>query len=269
MKIKTWLQVVVIATSVAIGVLSAQSAPPARSEPPRSQSLVPARPAGVAIPKTTKSKGRLFRAEDLGLLEEPDREQWQKPDQIMDALKIADGSVVADLGAAGGWFTIRLAKRVGPNGLVYAEDIQPLMLEVIERRVQRENQTNVKTVLGTANDPRLPAGLDAALIVDAYHEMDDPLKPDAIVTLLRNLAQSLKPQGRIGVVDFKAGGGGPGPAREERPNPESVIKAAEAAGLQLIDRHEANEFQFLLVFGRANSGVPIGDSNPRLSDGPP
>jgi predicted methyltransferase len=235
--------------------LAATASSPSAQSVPTAQSLVPTRPPGPAIPKTAKSKGRLFRAEDLGLLEEPDREQWQKPDQIMDALKIADGSIVADLGAAGGWFTIRLARRVGPNGLVYAEDIQPLMLEVIERRVQRENQMNVKTVLGTANDPRLPPGLDAALIVDAYHEMDDPLKPDAIVTLLRNVARSLKPQGRIGVVDFKAGDGGPGPTREERPNPESVIRAAEAAGLQLIDRHEANEFQFLLVFGRSSGAL--------------
>jgi predicted methyltransferase len=240
---------VLLSTVIGVALLAATMSPSAQSERP-AQSLSTARPPGPTVSKTAASKGRLFRAEDLGLLEEPDREQWQKPDQIMDALKIADGSVVADLGAAGGWFTIRLARRVGPNGLVYAEDIQPLMLEVIERRVQRENLVNVKTVLGTANDPRLPPGLDAALIVDAYHEMDDPQKPDAIVTLLRNVARSLSPQGRIGVVDFKPGGGGPGPAREERPNPESVIKAAEAAGLQLIDRHEANEFQFLLVFGR-------------------
>src|SRR5512143_186121 len=71
----------------------------------------------------------LFPPQDLGLLEGPDRDAWQKPDRIMDALGIADGSAVADLGAGGGWFTIRLARRVGPNGLVYAEDIQTQMLE--------------------------------------------------------------------------------------------------------------------------------------------
>src|SRR6266851_5205454 len=90
-------------------------------------------------PGAQKPKADLFSPVDLGLLEAPDRSQWQKPDQIMDALGIADGSIVADVGAAGGWFTIRLARRVGPNGVVYAEDIQPEMIDGIKRRVQREN----------------------------------------------------------------------------------------------------------------------------------
>src|ERR1700737_4273022 len=89
---------------------------------------LPALPALRALPTPQQPKQkppRLFQPQDLGLLEAPDREQWQKPDQIMDALGVAEGSVVAELGAAGGWFTLRLARRVGPNGLVYAEDIQP------------------------------------------------------------------------------------------------------------------------------------------------
>ena len=74
--------------------------------------------------QTRPRHGRLFAPHDLGLLEGPDRDLWQMPGPIMDALGIAEGSVVADLGAGGGWFTIRLARRVGPNGLVYAEDIR-------------------------------------------------------------------------------------------------------------------------------------------------
>ena len=195
-------------------------------------------------PGQTASKGRLFSPLDLGLLEAPDRDEWQKPEQIMDALQIAEGSIVADLGAGGGWFTIRLARRVLPNGLVYAEDIQPQMIEVITRRVKRERLPNVRPVLGTAKDPRLPGGIDAVLIVDAYHEMEDP------VTLLRNVARSLRPQGRIGVAAFNPGGGGPGPAIEDRVDPQAVIKAAEAAGLQLVKREPVPPFMFLLVFGR-------------------
>ena len=128
----------------------------------------------------------------------------------MDALGIADGSVVADMGAGGGWFTVRLARRVGPSGRVYAEDIQRQMIESIERRVKREGFAGrVKTVLGSPLDPKLPDGaLDAALFVDAYHEVEHP------VALLRNLATSLKPDGRIGIVDFTSEGGGPGPADE-------------------------------------------------------
>lgn len=193
----------------------------------------------------SRQKARLFPPEDLGLLQGPDRDQWQKPDQIMDTLGIADGSVVADLGAGGGWFTLRLARRVGPNGRVYAEDIQRQMIEALGRRVQRENLSNVTPVLGTATDPRLPPGLDAVLIVDAYHEMDDP------VTLLRNVGRSLKPHGRLGVVDFVAGAGGPGPSPDRRVDPESVIVTAAAAGFHLVARESVAPFQFLLVFGRS------------------
>lgn len=197
-----------------------------------------------------QQRGRLFPPLDLGLLEGPDRETWQKPDQIMDALGIADGAVVADLGAGGGWFTLRLARRVGPNGLVYAQDIQPEMIEVIRRRVESENLRNVRTIIGTATDPRLPTGLDAVLIVNSYHEMDDPGRPEAIVTLLRNLAAALKPQGRIGVIDFTPGNGGPGPSADERVAPDVVIRTAATAGLKLQRRDTVAPYQYLLIFGR-------------------
>ena len=204
-------------------------------------------------PAAKPAKGRLFQAQDLGLLESPDRDQWQKPDQIMDALGVAEGNVVAELGAAGGWFTQQLARRVGPNGVVYAEDIQPAMLEAISRRMRNENLANVKTVLGTANDPRLPVGIDAILISDAFHEMDEPSDPMLVVGLLKNAAQSLKPQGRLGVVDWTPGDGGPGPAANQRANPDVVIAKARAAGLQLLQREDIPPFVYLLVFGRTPS----------------
>src|SRR5215470_5100469 len=118
--------------------------------------------------------GHLFPPQNLGLLESPDRDAWQKPEQIMDALGIAEGSRVADIGIGSGWFTIRLARRVGPNGLVYAEDIQRQMLEATRRRVGREGLKNVETILGTDTNPNLPPrALDAILIVDTYPEVDD------------------------------------------------------------------------------------------------
>ena len=187
--------------------------------------------------------GRLFPPEDLGLLEGPDRAAWQQPEQVMDALGIADGARVADLGAGGGWFTVRLARRVGPNGRVYAEDIQPQMIESIDLRVSREGLLNVDTVLGTPNDPKLPADLDAVLIVETYPEMTDP------VTLLGHVAASLRPNGRVGIIDFKLDGGGPGPPIEERVEPDEVIRDAERAGLRLLTRENFLDYQFLLVFG--------------------
>jgi len=212
--------------------------------------LSPSLPDLPARPAQSKPKGVLFKAQDLGLLNAPDRAEWQKPEQIMDLLRIAEGSVVADLGAGGGWFTIQLARRVGPNGIVYGEDIQQPMIDFIGQRARRENLTWVKPILGTATDPRLPPGIDAMLIVDTYHEVEDP------IALFRNAARSLKPQGLIGVVDFLPGGGGPGPAPEERPDPQAVIKAAEAAGLRLQKREDIPPFMFLLVFERAESARP-------------
>ena len=192
--------------------------------------------------------GHLFPPENLGLLESPDRAAWQKPDQIMDALGIADGSKVADIGPGAGWFTIQLARRVGPNGVVYAEDIQRPMLEAIRRRVSREGLRNVQPVLGTETDPNLPTRvLDAALMVDVYPEIDDR------VTFLRNLARALKANGRIGIVNYKPGQGGPGPSSDRnedvRVDSAAVEADAHAAGLGVLAR-ENLPFQYLIVLGR-------------------
>jgi predicted methyltransferase len=190
---------------------------------------------------------RLFAPQDLGLLEPPDREAWQKPDQVMDALHIAEGTTVADIGAGGGWFTTRLARRVWPNGRVYAVDVQQLMIQAIERRVQREGLSNIVTpVLGADDDPSLPsdARLDALLLVDAFHEIERP------IVWLRNAARTLKPQGRIGIIDYREGEGGPGPSREERVSPSVVISQAAAAGLKLVGEEKFLPYQYFLIFGR-------------------
>jgi len=191
------------------------------------------------------SHGRLFPPFDLGLLDAPDRDLWQRPDQIMDALAIADASIVADIGAGSGWFTIRLARRVGPRGIVYAEDVQKEMITALSRRVTREGFNNVKPLSGTNNDPRLPAkSLDVVLMVDTYHEVEDR------VTMLSNLAKSLKPQGRLGIVDFRLDGTGPGPAPEERVSPDVVVNDAKKAGLKLIRQEPFLPFQYFLIFGK-------------------
>ena len=199
----------------------------------------------VAAGQERVPHGRLFPPELLGQLEGPDRNAWQQPDQVMDALAIADGARVADVGAGGGWFTVRLARRVGPNGRVFAEDIQPQMIDSIARRVGREGLANVETVLGTSGDPKLPSALDAVLIVGTYPELTDP------VTLLGHVAASLEPNGRLGIIDFRLDGVGPGPPLEERVEPEDIIADARQAGLQLLSREEFLTYQFLLVFTRA------------------
>lgn len=206
--------------------------------------MAPAATAPAAAAPTAQNlpHARLFPPEDLGLLEAPDRAIWQKPDEIMDALNIADGATVADVGAGAGWFTVRLARRVGPNGRVYAEDIQRPMLDAINQRVVREGLANVQTVLGTPEDPMLPGGLDAVLIVDVYAEVANP------VALLSDVARALEPQGRLGIVDFTKQGHGPGPPMDQRVEPAAVIRDARAAGLDLVSHETFLPYQFLLVF---------------------
>jgi ubiquinone/menaquinone biosynthesis C-methylase UbiE len=155
----------------------------------------------------------------------------------MDALGSHEGSSVADLGAGGGWFTVRLARRVGPNGRVYAQDVQKPMIESMERRIRREGLPNVTLVLGTDEDPKLPDPVDAVLIVGVYGEL---LKP---VEWLKIVRKSLRPGGRIGVVDFRTDGLGPG-GLDERVDEAEVVKDAKTAGLQLMNRTTQLPFQY-------------------------
>lgn len=199
----------------------------------------------IAADAQVRPRSREFPPEELGRLAPPDRDEWQQPDRIMDALGIYDGNRVADVGAGGGWFTIRLARRVGPNGKVIAEDINPLMLESIKNAAEREGLRNIETQLGTALDPRLPKGLHAVLMVGVYSFLDDP------VSILRNIALSLSPTGKLGVVEYKKdGAGGPGPELDKRVEAETIVRDATAAGLELKSRETFLRYQYLLVFGR-------------------
>lgn len=198
--------------------------------------------------------GRLFPPEELAALEGPDRDAWQEPERIMDSLGITSGTTVADVGAGGGWFTIKLANRVGPKGLVYAEDIQREMIESINRRVNRTNLSNVKTIIGTSNNPKIPTPVDAVLMVDVYGEVEDP------VTLLRNVIPQLEKGGRIGIIEHRLNGGGPGPPLQDRVAPETIIRAAEAVGLELVTHDDSFRYQYLLIFvaNRSTNNSRIG-----------
>jgi SAM-dependent methyltransferase len=225
------------------GLTSGSRTPPRARETPPDPLRRPVRQAPA--PPSQQRGHRLFQPQDLGKLEGPDREAWQRPELIMDALGIGDGSVVADLGAGGGWFTVRLAKRVGPNGVVFAEDIQPQMVEAIQRRVQREGLRNVTTVLGAADHPSLPVErLDAALMVETLYEVEDRH------SLLTNVRAALKPAGRLGIVEYRTDGGGPGPPPEQRLPPAQVIRSVETAGFRFVRQEQFLPYQYLLIFTR-------------------
>ncbi|HEV2490721.1 MAG TPA: class I SAM-dependent methyltransferase [Candidatus Acidoferrales bacterium] len=132
------------------------------------------------------------------------RDVWQRPAEVMDALGAKSGSVVADVGAGPGYFTFRLAARVGPQGKVFAEDILKDRVEGIRSRAAKENLAQIETILGAPDDPHLPAGaLDAALVVNAYHEFRDY---DA---MLQAIFRALKPGGLFAVIDCPADPGQP------------------------------------------------------------
>lgn len=128
----------------------------------------------------------------------PEREAEEHPDEALDALKIPKGAVVADVGAGVGYITWRLAERVGPKGIVYGEDIQPEMLDQLNKNMRDRKLANVKAVLGTIDDPKLPKdSIDLIILVDVYHEFSEPEK------MLDRMRESLKPNGRLVLLEYR------------------------------------------------------------------
>lgn len=137
--------------------------------------------------------------ETVGWLERPEREREERPDLLVQALRLRAGDAVADIGAGTGYYTRRLAKVVGTNGVVYAVEIQKEMLEILADRLAGDSIFNVKTVLGTASDPKLArASVDLILMVDVYHEFEHPFE------MVEAMCRALKPGGRMVFVEFRA-----------------------------------------------------------------
>jgi len=127
-----------------------------------------------------------------------EREMEEEPDRALDALQIPPGSVVADVGCGNGYFTWRLAERVGSEGKVYAVDIQPGMLQQLRENMKKRGLSNVLPVKGEIDDPKLPeASLDLVLMVDVYHEFSEPQK------MLAHVRRSLKPTGRLVLLEYR------------------------------------------------------------------
>jgi len=128
----------------------------------------------------------------------PERGEEEQPDKAIALLNIANGATVADVGAGNGYITWRLAERVGPTGKVYAHDIQPAMLEQLRKNMQQRKLDNVETVLGSYDDPKLPANsVDLIILVDVYHEFSEPQK------MLRRMREALKADGRLVLLKYR------------------------------------------------------------------
>jgi ubiquinone/menaquinone biosynthesis C-methylase UbiE len=191
-------------------------------------------PAPASHPTSTPYAG------DLNIFEEPGREKRLQIDRVMDLLNIHPGSTVADIGAGGGWFSVRAARRVAPNGRVIAEEINPKAILSIQQRAQREHLSNIVTVLGTPDDPKLtPNSLDAALMLKVYHEIAHPQ------LVLANLRAALKPGARFGIIDRNGTGADHGLN-------EPILRAeVERAGFRQVGRYDftkADKQDYFLIF---------------------
>jgi arsenite methyltransferase len=174
--------------------------------------------------------------------EGPDRDAWQQPERVIEALGLQHGDRVADLGAGGGYFTWGLAEAVGPSGQVYAIDVDPDMTEYLTQEALRRGASNVQVVLAAPDDPHLPSpGVDLLFSCDTYHHLQDR---SAYFSRLRG---SLRPGGRVAIVELKGVGwferwfGHFTPAEEIR-------EEMRAAGYRLVAQHDFLERQHFLVF---------------------
>lgn len=193
-------------------------------------------PAPAEHPTSTPYTG------DLKVFEEPNRDDLLQTQSVLDALRLRAGSTVADIGAGGGWFSVRAARRVGKNGKVLAEDINPRAIETIRERAEREHLPEIETVLGTPDDPKLPPdSLDAAIMLRVYHEVAHP------PLMLEALHRALKPGGRFGVIDH------PGNGADHGIDADVVRHEVERAGFRyvgLYDFTKGDQNDYMIVFQR-------------------
>lgn len=186
-------------------------------------------PAPVVGPGATEWLERSTRAEE------------ERPEIVIRAMNLKSGDIVADVGAGSGFYTRRLARAVAPDGVVYANDIQPEMLAALRANAERERITNIVPILGTETDPKLPKGaLDWVLLVDVYHELQQP-QP-----ILEAIRASLKPGGRVALVEYRETTERVRP--DHRMTKEQVLAEWVPAGFRLERVVEEMPLQRLYVF---------------------
>ena len=176
----------------------------------------------------------------LSIFEDPKREQKLQVNRVMDVLGIKEGLNVADIGAGSGWFSVRAAKRVGPGGIIYAVDINSEYLKYIDKRSKQEDLPNIRTILGTEDDPLLPQKtVDAVLLLKTYHELGEPIR------LLMRTREAMRVGALLGIIDRNGKGDDHGIERD------IVVKEAERAGFVLVEQHDfvkLDDVDYFLVF---------------------
>ena len=179
------------------------------------------------------------------VFDDPQRDALQKPDEVLDALRLQGTDKVADIGAGTGYFSVRIAKRV-LEGKVFAVDIEPDMLRYLGERAHREHLSVLVPVRATADSPNIPEPVDVVLVVDTYHHIENR------VSYFAKLRDSLVPNGRVAIIDFKLDAP-EGPPPEFRLPPEKIATELAAAGYSLVETHTFLPRQYFLVFQRKGS----------------
>ncbi len=185
----------------------------------------------------------LFNPAYVRFLESDSRDRWQKPDDVIAALAVPTGAVVADIGAGGGYFTRRFADRVGPAGLIYATDVQDAMIRELSERVIDKGYENVEVVRSSPQDPMLPTGCcDLIFFANVYKEIQDRN------AYLANVRKALRPDGRVAIIGFPPDGSFMGPPREVRLSTEQVVEEFADSGFTLTQSHDFLPMQYFLEF---------------------
>jgi cyclopropane fatty-acyl-phospholipid synthase-like methyltransferase len=176
------------------------------------------------------------------VFDDPKRDAMQKPHEVIKALALKPDAVVADIGAGTGYFSVRLAHAV-PKGRVYAADVEPDMVKYLGERIKKEQLANVRVVSAAPDDPRLPEKVDLALLVDVYHHIGERPR------YLAKLAESLKPGGRVALIDFRPDAR-QGPPRKERISAEAAKSEFAKAGFDVVQEHRFLPEQYFVVFAQ-------------------
>jgi ubiquinone/menaquinone biosynthesis C-methylase UbiE len=181
------------------------------------------------------------------VFDDPERDRWQKPDQIVAALRLSAGNAVADIGAGTGYFARRLSTAVGPTGTVFVVEVEPNLVAHLRDRAEKESTRNVTPVLASTDNPRLPHdSIDVALFVDAWHHVDR--RRD----YLRKLQPALRRGARIAIVDWKPGKQPVGPPEEDHKLArEQVEREMTEEGFELIEAPDVLPHQYMLLFRHA------------------
>jgi len=205
-------------------------------------SIATAQTTGVH-PISGRRFAEVMDASGASWLDRREREVEEAPDDALDIVGVKKGTAVADVGAGSGYMTVRLAKRVGPNGVVYATDIQPAMIDLLQKRLSSAKLTNVRPILGATDDPKLPADtIDLAIMVDVYHELSQPQ------AMLRHLRDALKAGGRLVLLEYRK----EDPSIPIRPEHKMSVAEAkmelEAEGFKLNRVDDGLPRQHVLIF---------------------